>query len=618
LQFLGPVKSADVTVALRPWEQIRHRGDWGAWCALAAGAPPFLSAEFFALTRRLRPDGDAVLAEAWSDGRMIGALPLVLDGDVLEALDSEHSPRYDYCGSPEGLEAIWRALGTDRRWAQLILPHVPVASLLATRLPELARAGGCPVTLLPAEHQRYFALPGFEARLSKKLRGELKRHGRHVGELTLERIPAPARSTFDEALAIEAMAWKGAAGTSITSHPGAEHLYRALLRALGPRGRAALYFLRANGARIATLLAVEDGHTLFALKIGYDPAFARDSPGQLLVWQVALDAERRGLQQLELLGRDDEWKRRWTDEVHDQVTVVIYRRSPRGLLRYTLREVVKPRLPESIRTGGLRSPLPRGCQRTDVIGRYKRVERVHVHVDQARDLLGRLRSALRPRPPGPKLGAPSRFAPGSWVRVLDADRIQATLDERSRLRGLQFLPAQLQSCGQVKRVQRQVRRVVDDHGRWRAVSGTVILEGVDCGGAGPEPAGCGRVCPLMFRDEWLEPAEAPAHVAPAPSNKRHARVRDPSEIAAGLDLRGRRDGLTFMPEMAACAGRRVQIARQITQVLEHDRWASPPKPIYVLEGLCCSGEGRGASGPCDRACPLLWHEDWLTIEPPTT
>ncbi len=92
-------------------------------------------------------------------------------------------------------------------------------------------------------------------------------------------------------------------------------------------------------------------------------------------------------------------------------------------------------------------------------------------------------------------------------------------------------------------------------------------------------------------------------------------MRGADEIAAGLDLFGRRDGLPFMPEMARHAGQRFFVGDPIPAVFENDRWGPTRKPIYLLEGLHCSGAVPGEAGPCDRACPLLWHEDWLVFEP---
>ncbi len=599
--------------ALIAFDHLRHGPDWRRWRELASGAAPFLSPEFFALARPFADAGDALVAGSWSDDRMVGALPLVLDRHTLRGLRGNHSPGYDYCGTREGIEAIWEALRADDRWSELVLDKVPGDSPLATVLPALAISDGCPAVVRPDVRHPVLALPGFEARMKPKFRTNLQRCARKAGGPVLERILVPTRADLDEAAAIEGMAWKAANGTNIAADARAAHLYQALARLLGRRGQASLSFLRIAGKRVAAVFALEDRRTLFALKIGYDPAYANLSPGHLLVWKVAADAEQRGLRELDFVGREDDWKRKWTDDARARVAIVIYRRSARGLVRYALREVIKPRLPETLRDTP-RSPLPRHCQRADELGDHRAVVRVRDRIARGLGIRSGVRRAWRHRPAGPRLGEPSAFAIGSWVRVRGDAEIRATLDDGRRTRGLTFVPAQWQACGHVFRVAGHVRRLRDDRGRFRAVSRSVLLEGVDCGYGCGDPAGCGRHCPLMFRDEWLEAAATPKLAPPAASTQRHARVRDPAEIAATLDLFGRRDGLTFMPEMAAYAGKRFAIASKLGEVFEHDRWVAPRAPIYLLEGLHCTGALCGERGPCDRACTLMWHEDWLIIE----
>jgi CelD/BcsL family acetyltransferase involved in cellulose biosynthesis len=594
--------------------QVRHQPGWKHWQHLTADAPPFLGPEFFTLAAPLSDGTDPVVASAWDGDMMVGALPLVRDGHRLLALRCNYSPGYDYCGKPDGVDAIWRALREDPSWSELVLSRIPVDSPLATRLPALAADDGCPSVMRREQAHPYFVLPGFEDRLSPKFRANLSRCERKAGGATLERIPVPDRAAFEDALAIEAMAWKGAAGTAIEADPRASHLYRALAMLVGRRGQGALYFLRAGGRRIATLVAVEDRHTLYALKIGYDPSVANLSPGHLLVWKVAAEASARGLSAFDFVGRADDWKRKWTDLGREQVTIVVYRDSPRGLAHYAMSVLVKPHLPDTLRDG-LRSPLPRSCQRADIIGAHSLLHRIRGRLDQGLGIKSGLLRVIKPPPARDPLGEPSRFEPGAWVRVKSAEELRAVLGGKGRTRGLLFTEAQWKTADQVFRVAHHVRRLRDDHGTFRPVSRTVLLEGVDCAGDGPTPAGCGRHCPMMYRDEWLEPAAAPQRGPTQARPVRHARVRDLDEILAGLDLHGRRDGLTFMPEMRAYVGKRFAIANQLTEVFEYDRWTQTQAPVYILEGLHCTGAVVGKRGPCDRACALMWHETWLHVDP---
>jgi CelD/BcsL family acetyltransferase involved in cellulose biosynthesis len=586
----------------------RHGDHWKQWQQLAASAPPFLTPEFFTLASRFEHH-PSIVVRAFDDDTLVGVLPLVRDGGRISSLRCDFTPGFDYCGTVAGVDAIWQALLADHTWNELVLDKIPADSLLAVHLPALANAAGCPSTVRLDTRHAYFPLRGFEAALSAKFRTNLQRCARKAGGIELERIEVPDRAAFDEALAIEAMAWKSRTGTSIDSDPRSAHFYRVVSRLFGRRHAGALYFLRVAGRRVATLLAVEDARTLFALKIGYDPTVANLSPGHLLVWKVAAAAEARGLQELDFVGHDDEWKRKWTDRAKEYVSIVIYRDSPQALMHFAMRQLVRPHLPPWLR-GPLCEMLPRGCQRADIVGTHTVIERARGRLDRG---LG-IKTAIKRRfePPREHLGAPSAYVAGDWVQV--KTDVATTLDDRDRTRGLLFTNTQRETIGGVFRVAKQVRRLRDDHGQYRPISRTVLLAGVDCAGHGADPAGCGRHCPMMYRDEWLQPAAAPTQGAPHTEATRSARVRPLDDIRAGLDVFGRRNGLTFMPEMAQYAGKRFAVANRITTVFEYDRWVPTRQAIYILEGLNCAGNAVGDKGPCDRACSLMWAEDWLLLD----
>ena len=231
----------------------------------------------------------------------------------------------------------------------------------------------------------------------------------------------------------------------------------------------------------------------------------------------------------------------------------------------------------------------------------------------------RLRSRLHallnpPRGSTPHLGEASRFAAGSWVRVREPAAIWSTLDAAQRSRGLLWMTQQWPYCGTVHRVFGPVQRMMDDARKLRPISRTVLLDTVPCSGP-RQTHGCGRDCPTMFRDEWLEEAPPPAQVTGIPGPPaRMATVRGVGEILSTLDARGCCDGLLFMPEMARYTGLRFPVRHRIEQVPEGAGRVPASIPVYLLEGLHCNGEIFGAEGPCQRGCRLLWHSDWLRFD----
>ncbi len=209
------------------------------------------------------------------------------------------------------------------------------------------------------------------------------------------------------------------------------------------------------------------------------------------------------------------------------------------------------------------------------------------------------------------LGKPSRYAVGDWVRVKDVAEVRATLDPHEKLRGLAFTPEQWAYCGKTFRVDAVVRRMMNDDGVMRSVGRTVSLEGVTCGGPA-ESGGCGRACPLLFRDEWLEPSSA-ERAEPPRQGVRYARVRPLAEIVATLDARGRRDGVIFTAEMGRYAGARLPVYKRV-QAVAGTSWRRERAAWYVLAGARCSGAILRTEGPCHRGCGLMWHADWLELE----
>ncbi len=58
-------------------------------------------------------------------------------------------------------------------------------------------------------------------------------------------------------------------------------------------------------------IMVEEHGALWLLKIGFDEAFARVSPGNLLLMEVIRHAAANGLERVEFLGKDAPWTAAW-------------------------------------------------------------------------------------------------------------------------------------------------------------------------------------------------------------------------------------------------------------------------------------------------------------------
>ena len=78
-------------------------------------------------------------------------------------------------------------------------------------------------------------------------------------------------------------------------------------------------------------IAVTSGDRFSLLKIGYDQAFARCSPGSLLMCETIRYAAAHGVRSYEFLGGNEPWTQMWTQHVRPCASLRAYPGSIRGM-----------------------------------------------------------------------------------------------------------------------------------------------------------------------------------------------------------------------------------------------------------------------------------------------
>ena len=155
-------------------------------------------------------------------------------------------------------------------------------------------------------HRRALLAPGddragYLARsLGPKHRKELPRRRRRLGETgTLSNDAATAGpdilAFLESFFAIEASGWKGRAGTAAVQRDELRAFFRAAIAGLAREGKARIDLMRLDGKPIAATIALTSGDMMFGWKTAYDEAYAKYSPGALLMLDLgeAMLADRR-------------------------------------------------------------------------------------------------------------------------------------------------------------------------------------------------------------------------------------------------------------------------------------------------------------------------------------
>lgn len=228
--------------------------------------------------------------------------------------------------------ALARTLARQRR--PLNLPRVPLGSPSVQALSTAFRgrgwvrvrqAHGSPCIELDAGWTKPWQK--FNAGRQSDFR-RAQRRAEEAGALQFEvHAPSPGAGLehmLDEAYQVESRSWKGDGGTALAMDPLLGPFYRRLAHNASQAGLLRLCFLRIAGQAAAMQLALQGGGRFWLMKIGYDPAFARSSPGQLLMLHTIGHAASQGLASYEMLGNAAAWTAGWTRTLRPFVAVQAY------------------------------------------------------------------------------------------------------------------------------------------------------------------------------------------------------------------------------------------------------------------------------------------------------
>jgi CelD/BcsL family acetyltransferase involved in cellulose biosynthesis len=118
----------------------------------------------------------------------------------------------------------------------------------------------------------------------KKLRQDWNRlSALGVLEVVNERHTGDVRAAFEQFLTLEARSWKGKEGTAILCDDDDAYFTRNLIGDLAARGDASVALLQLDGKAIAAQVMMYCGTTAYTWKTAFDSAYAKFSPGVLLI-----------------------------------------------------------------------------------------------------------------------------------------------------------------------------------------------------------------------------------------------------------------------------------------------------------------------------------------------
>lgn len=343
-----------------------------AWSALTRGQSPLADAAWIESFADAFAPRAVVVHELYRGDTLVAAVPVMTSGKLARActsLDNEHHPYWIVSGTLDdaAADALLEQLlaGAD----YVFLRRLPVESAACTALRAAAARRSLPVAFIETagSGDARMRLAGtwdeLRGTLPKNFQRDLPRKRRQLEKLGAlsYRVIAEPGAALAAALAacfdVETRGWKGASGSPIARDPQTLAFYSQLAQRLAATGRFALYLLHLDDKLVAYEYSLRGGGHIEMLKLSFDPAFEKQSPGQVLRMILLEDELARGEVRYYHLGRPSEWKLRWAHEVAPLCTLRIYADTWRGRAAHLAGPVLAARVKSSPRAMALLSTL---------------------------------------------------------------------------------------------------------------------------------------------------------------------------------------------------------------------------------------------------------------------
>jgi CelD/BcsL family acetyltransferase involved in cellulose biosynthesis len=298
--------------------------DWWALWRRVPAATPFQSPAWLLAWWRSFAPGRLASVALRRDGRLVALAPLYreesprgarllpLGISLSDYLDLLLEPQWE---GPLGAAIFDRLLSPALAWERCELEELPPgAAALAMACPRGCAAesepqSACPVLELPdGVDDLPRAVP---SRMLRKLRMARHRAARRGG-IALRRADAATLEAELEALfALHGARWEERGEAGVMAAAAVRRFHREAAPALLEAGLLRLYSLSIGGARAGVYYGFIHGESAYAYLAGFDPAFAFESPGTILIGHAIEEAIREGARAFHFLRGGEAYKYRW-------------------------------------------------------------------------------------------------------------------------------------------------------------------------------------------------------------------------------------------------------------------------------------------------------------------
>jgi CelD/BcsL family acetyltransferase involved in cellulose biosynthesis len=307
------IRHAEPFAALEPdW--------WELWRGVDAATPFQSPAWLIPWWERFGP-GDLFVATVRDAGRLVGLAPFYIeDGtrrllplgiSVSDHLDVLIAPGFETLAGQALVTEIGRAGNLWDEWSlEELAPDALAWGLPAPAGCEdvSAAQSACPVLDFPTDAETIW---GFIPAGQRRDRNLARNRAARRGEVRIDPMDADAPGFLDILLRLHGARWQSRGEAGVLAHDRVQDFQRAALPRLAAAGLTRCFVLRIAGAAAAAYYGLAHRGRAYAYLTGFDPAFAFESPGVILLAHALEQAFGEGARSFHFLRGPEPYKYAW-------------------------------------------------------------------------------------------------------------------------------------------------------------------------------------------------------------------------------------------------------------------------------------------------------------------
>lgn len=297
----------------------RLEPDWARLWLQCPTATPFQSPAWLLPWWRAFSPGALSVVAVWSGHDLVGLAPFYLEGDASNArllpIGIAVTDYHDILCQPSLEASVCAAIAETARtvrWVQWILPDL-AADAVAVRLasqdfePEFRHGDvACPVLQLASDGAFTSTVPARRRRQLRRAGNAAQRRGR----VTIRRGESDPAEFLHHLVRLQRARWVGRGGGVLADRATIGFHAGALPRLMANR-LTRCWLIEIGEAVVGAYYGLHHRDRAYAYLGGFDPSYADESPGAILIGEAIAQALREGAREFDFLRGRENYKYGW-------------------------------------------------------------------------------------------------------------------------------------------------------------------------------------------------------------------------------------------------------------------------------------------------------------------